>query len=30
MILFDQCGHIPQMEKPAEFNRTLIEFLAQP
>lgn len=30
IVVFDQCGHIPQMEKPAEFNRTLLEFLAQP
>ena len=30
LIIFEQCGHIPQMEKPAEFNRTLIEFLSQP
>lgn len=30
LIVFDECGHIPQMEKPAEFNRTLMEFLAQP
>lgn len=26
---FDQCGHIPQMEKPAEFNRAVLEFLGQ-
>ena len=30
LVVFDQCGHIPQMEKPVEFNRTLIEFLSQP
>jgi 2-hydroxy-6-oxonona-2,4-dienedioate hydrolase len=30
IVVFDQCGHIPQMEKAAEFNRTLLEFLAQP
>jgi len=30
IVVFDQCGHIPQMEQAAEFNRTLLEFLAQP
>lgn len=30
LVVFEQCGHIPQMEKPVEFNRTLIEFLSQP
>jgi 2-hydroxy-6-oxonona-2,4-dienedioate hydrolase len=30
LVVFDQCGHIPQMEKAADFNRTLLEFLAQP
>jgi len=30
LTVLDQCGHIPQIEKPLEFNRTLLEFLAQP
>jgi pimeloyl-ACP methyl ester carboxylesterase len=30
IVVFDQCGHIPQVEKAAEFNRTILEFLAQP
>lgn len=29
MTVIDQCGHIPEMEKPGEFNRALMEFLAQ-
>jgi pimeloyl-ACP methyl ester carboxylesterase len=27
MIVFDQCGHSPQMEKPVEFNAALLKFL---
>jgi pimeloyl-ACP methyl ester carboxylesterase len=30
LTAFEQCGHVPQLEKPLEFNRTLLEFLAQP
>jgi len=30
LTVFEQCGHIPQVEKPQEFNKTLLEFLAQP
>lgn len=30
VVVFDQCGHIPQIEKPAEFNSALLRFLAQP
>jgi pimeloyl-ACP methyl ester carboxylesterase len=30
LTVIDQCGHIPQMEKPMEFNKALVEFLAQP
>lgn len=29
LVVFDQCGHVPQMEKPAEFNQALLEFLGQ-
>lgn len=27
--VIDACGHMPQMERPAEFNRALLEFLAK-
>lgn len=27
LIVFDQCGHAPQMEKAAEFNRAVLDFL---
>jgi 2-hydroxy-6-oxonona-2,4-dienedioate hydrolase len=30
LTVLDQCGHIPQLEKPLEFNKALLEFLAQP
>jgi len=30
LVVFDQCGHIPQIEKPVEFNQTLLKFLSQP
>lgn len=29
MVVFEQCGHVPQIEKPAEFNRALLEFLGK-
>jgi len=29
LAVFDQCGHIPQVEKAAEFNQTVIDFLAK-
>lgn len=25
--IFDRCGHVPQIEKPEEFNRLVLEFL---
>jgi 2-hydroxy-6-oxonona-2,4-dienedioate hydrolase len=28
-VVFDECGHIPQVEKAAEFNAALLKFLAQ-
>lgn len=28
MIVFDKCGHVPQVEKAAEFNMALMKFLA--
>jgi 2-hydroxy-6-oxonona-2,4-dienedioate hydrolase len=30
LVVLDQCGHVPQLEKPAEFNAELLKFLAQP
>ncbi|HEY0321275.1 MAG TPA: alpha/beta fold hydrolase [Pyrinomonadaceae bacterium] len=30
LIVFDQCGHVPQVEKAAEFNAALLKFLAAP
>ncbi len=29
LVVFEQCGHIPQLEKPAEFNQALIDFLGK-
>jgi pimeloyl-ACP methyl ester carboxylesterase len=29
LAVIDQCGHVPELEKPAEFDRVLGEFLAQ-
>jgi len=29
LVVFEQCGHVPQIEKSAEFNRTLLEFLGK-
>jgi pimeloyl-ACP methyl ester carboxylesterase len=28
LIVFDQCGHVPQVEKAAEFNAAVLKFLA--
>ncbi len=30
LVVLDQCCHIPQIEKPVEFNAALLNFLAQP
>src|SRR5436189_5828141 len=30
LVVFDQCAHVPQIEKPQEFNKALLEFLGQP
>jgi 2-hydroxy-6-oxonona-2,4-dienedioate hydrolase len=27
LLVIDNCGHVPQMEKPAEFNAALLKFL---
>lgn len=29
VVIFDRCGHVPQMERPVRFNRLLEEFLAE-
>jgi pimeloyl-ACP methyl ester carboxylesterase len=29
MVVFEHCGHVPQIEKPAEFNQVLLEFLGK-
>jgi 2-hydroxy-6-oxonona-2,4-dienedioate hydrolase len=29
LVVFEQCGHVPQMEKPGEFNQALLEFLGK-
>ena len=29
LVVFEQCGHIPQIEKTDEFNRALLEFLGK-
>ena len=30
LVVIDQCGHVPHSEKPQEFNKALMDFLAQP
>jgi pimeloyl-ACP methyl ester carboxylesterase len=30
LIVFDQCGHVPQIEKATDFNTALLKFLAAP
>src|SRR5579862_1143053 len=30
IVLIDQCGHVPQIEKQVEFNQALTDFLAEP
>lgn len=30
LVVFDKCGHVPQVEKAAEFNRELLKFLNAP
>lgn len=29
LVVFDQCGHMPQIEKPAEFNAAVLKFLSE-
>lgn len=28
-VVFEQCGHVPQLEKPVDFNRALLDFLGK-
>jgi pimeloyl-ACP methyl ester carboxylesterase len=30
LVIFDHCGHVPQLERPVRFNRLLERFLATP
>ena len=27
LVIFDHCGHVPQIERPARFNRVLERFM---
>jgi len=29
LVVLDQCGHLPQIEKPADFNRAVLDFLGR-
>jgi len=29
LVVFEQCGHLPQLEKADDCNRTTIEFIGQ-
>jgi len=29
LAVFDQCGHVPQFEKAADFNKKVLEFLGK-
>jgi pimeloyl-ACP methyl ester carboxylesterase len=29
LIVIDQCGHVPNAEKPAEFNAAVLKFLTE-
>lgn len=29
LIVFDQCGHVPMVEKAADFNKAVLAFLAR-
>jgi 4,5:9,10-diseco-3-hydroxy-5,9,17-trioxoandrosta-1(10),2-diene-4-oate hydrolase len=30
VVIFEECGHTPQMEEPERFNRLVLEFLKEP
>jgi pimeloyl-ACP methyl ester carboxylesterase len=27
LVVFDQCGHLPEIEKAADFNKAVLDFL---
>ena len=27
LVIIDQCGHVPQLEKSADFNKALLKYL---
>jgi 2-hydroxy-6-oxonona-2,4-dienedioate hydrolase len=29
LVVFERCGHVPEIEKPAEFSQSLLEFLGK-
>jgi pimeloyl-ACP methyl ester carboxylesterase len=29
MVVIDQCGHVPNVEKPGEFNAAVLKFLTE-
>ena len=29
LVEFEKCGHVPEIDKPSEFNQTLVEFLGK-
>ncbi|HXX27840.1 MAG TPA: alpha/beta fold hydrolase [Terriglobales bacterium] len=29
LVVFEQCGHVPQLEKPDDFNRAVLDFLGR-
>lgn len=29
MVIIDECGHLPQVEKPLQFNKAVLDFLAK-
>jgi pimeloyl-ACP methyl ester carboxylesterase len=29
LVVFEACGHVPQIEKPEEFSQALLEFLGK-
>jgi pimeloyl-ACP methyl ester carboxylesterase len=29
LVVFEQCGHVPEIEKPAEFNQALLQFFGK-
>ena len=29
LVVFEQCGHVPQLEKPDDFNQAVLDFLGR-